>query len=148
MKLLELVVSVLSFFSVRLFSVFLSLISSNLNLMSSFFRLLAKAIAILQNLFSFLIDLLSKHMNISHRRCHFVGNPVPVIVRDNNSQTDSHYKTRSVSQLSITAYRRFNKTVPLNSTLNAVFILFLKNSLVLINHSSAAKYVKYIFTLF
>ena len=75
-----------------------------------------------------------------------VGNPV--VVRDNNSQNVSHNKARSVSQFSITAYRRFNKPVLLNSTLNAVFILFFKNILVLINHLSAAKYVKYIFTLF
>ena len=76
----------------------------------------------------------------------YVGNFV--VARDNNSQNDSHNKTRSNSQFSITAYRRFNKTGLLNSTLNAVFILFVKNILVLINHSSAANYVKYIFTRF
>ena len=76
----------------------------------------------------------------------FVGNTV--VVRDNNSQNDSHNKTRSNSQSSIIAYGRLNKTVLLNSTLVVVFILFLKNILVLFNHSSAANYVNDILTPF
>ena len=72
----------------------------------------------------------------------------PVVVLDNNSQGDSHNETHSISRLSVTAYRRCKKAVLLNSTLNALFILLLKNILVLINHSSAVNYVKYIFTLF
>ena len=76
----------------------------------------------------------------------YVGNTV--VVRDNNSQNDGHNKTRSKSQSSIIAYRRFNKTVLLNSTLVVVFILFLKNILVLFNHSSAANYVNCILTPF